>query len=186
MLKKLLCCLICLICIVCQGQTNTSRALYLEFCGASIPVGINFDSRFPNSRFGYRAGLSYTIGDIGEWGNCGKNDDIRGVNVPLEINWLSGSRKKSSHLEIGLGVNVGFYEHTEEYEDFLSDSYIVHKDKMFGYFVFGNLGYRYQRPRGMLFRIGLSPKIDLGGKYGIGGYVSIFSFVPYLSLGYSF
>ena len=57
---------------------------------------------------------------------------------------------------------------------------------MFGYFAFGNIGYRYQKPKGFLFRVGISPKFDFGDKNGIDSYVGILSLIPYLSFGYSF
>ena len=71
--------------------------------------------------------------------NCMKDEDIRGFNVPVELNCL-----------------------------------------------FGNIRYRYQKAKGFLFRLGISPKFDLGDKNGIGSYVDILSIIPYLSFGYSF
>ena len=85
-------------------------------------------------------------------------------------------------------MNVGLYENkTEKFSDFLEDNpTMIEKSTKFGYFVFLNVGYRYQRPQGLLFRVGLSPKVDFGGECGLGNYAGIFSFVPYLSFGYSF
>ena len=191
MQKRILCCLVCLVCILGRAQISTSRALYLEIVGASIPVGINFDARFSNSPLGYRVGVAYTIGDIGESdsSDCMQNNDIRGVNVPLELNYLTGSFDKKSHLELGIGVNVGLYEHSEGHSlecGGPSEPSTIEKNTMLGYFIFGNVGYRYQKPKGFLFRVGISPKFDLGGKSGIDSYVGILSFIPYLSFGYSF
>ena len=191
MQKRILCYLICLVCVTCQAQTRISRAVYLEFVGASVPVGINFDARFPNSHFGYRMGLAYTIGSLGEVfeDNCMKNEEIRGVNIPLELNCLLGNSQKKSRLELGVGVNMGLYEHEEGYSlecGGPTASSTIEKDYMLGYFIFGNIGYRYQKTKGLLFRVGISPKFDLGGKCGIDSYVGILSLIPYLSFGYSF
>lgn len=176
------------ICIVGQAQEHTPRAVYAELAGGSILAGISFDSRFNRqSHFGYRVGLAYTIREIGEFGSC-VSDHIRGFNIPLEVNCLVGKLWKKSHLELGFGVNSGLYENTLEYTRNCGggDSYKVEKSTKFGYFVFCNVGYRYQKSDGLLFRVGLSPKLDFGGINGLLNYVGIFSFVPYLGVGYSF
>lgn len=86
MLRRLLCFIISFIGLVCQAQISNSSAIYLEFVGASIPIGINYDSRFQDSRFGYRVGIAYTIGSMGEMftGDGLKDEEIRGINVPVE------------------------------------------------------------------------------------------------------
>lgn len=67
------------------------RAVYTEFVGGSMLVGINYDSRFTeDSRWGYRAGLAYG----GEF------------NIPLEINYLVGRRETKNKLDLGVGVNL--------------------------------------------------------------------------------
>ena len=174
-----------------HAQIIQAQAIYLEFAGASIPIGINYDSRFPDSRFGYRVGIAYTIGSMGEMfeDNCMKDEEIRGFNVPVELNCLFGNSRKKSHLELGVGVNMGLYEHSEGYSlecGGPADPSTIEKNTMFGYFLFGNIGYRYQKAKGFLFRLGISPKFDLGDKNGIGSYVDILSIIPYLSFGYSF
>lgn len=191
MQKGILCVLLGLVCVFCHAQTSSSRAIYLEFVGASIPIGINYDVRFPNSCFGYRVGLAYTIGSMGKMfgDNCMKDEKIRGFNAPIELNCLLGKKQKRSRLELGLGVNVGLYEHAEGYSLECGEPIepsTIEKNTMFGYFLFGNIGYRYQKAKGFLFRIGMSPKIDLGGKSGLVNYVGLLSFIPYLSFGYSF
>lgn len=191
MLKWLLCLIISFVGLMCQAQARNSSAVYLEFVGASIPIGINYDSRFPDSRFGYRVGIAYTIGSMGEMftGDGLKDEEIRGINVPVELNCLIGKSQKKSKFELGVGVNLGIYEHAVGYSlecGGPTEPSTVEKDCMFGYFAFGNIGYRYQRPKGFLFRIGISPKFDFGDKNGIDSYVGVLSFIPYLSFGYSF
>lgn len=191
MQKVFLCVLFYLVCVFCQAQESNPRAVFLEFVGASIPIGINYDARFPNSCLGYRVGLAYSIGSMGEMfgDNCMKDEEIRGFNVPVELNCLLGKAQKRSRLELGLGVNLGLYKHTEGYSlecGGPAEPSTIEKDYMFGYFAFGNIGYRYQKPKGFLFRVGISPKFDFGDKNGIDSYVGILSLIPYLSFGYSF
>jgi hypothetical protein len=54
-------------------------------------------------------------------------------------------------------------------------------DTRFGYFFFGNIGYRYQRPKGFVFRTGFTPSFSYG-KCGLAGTF----FYPYISFGWSF
>lgn len=84
------------------------RSVSLEVFGAQNTVGINYDSRFKgNDGWGWRVGLGFGYGD-----NSGFIDqNIKGVGVPLEVNYLLG--KKSSKLELGFGANFGFY-HVKE------------------------------------------------------------------------
>ena len=56
------------------------------------------------------------------------------------------------------------------------------KENRFGYFLFGNIGYRYQRTNGFMFRVGLSPSFNFGDKHGL----SKSAFYPYIGLGWSF
>ena len=52
----------------------------------------------------------------------------------------------------------------------------------FGYFFFGDIGYRYQRPNGFMFRVGVSPSFNFGDKYGL----NKAAFFPYIGFGWSF
>lgn len=56
------------------------------------------------------------------------------------------------------------------------------KENRFGYFLFGNIGYRHQRTNGFMFRVGLSPSFNFGDKHGI----IKSAFYPYIGLGWSF
>ena len=155
---------------------SAKKAVFVEFLGASMLVGVNYDSRFyEDSRWGYRVGLAHTINELEEIGVCscgGDNDGIYGFNVPLEINYLVGRRETRNKLDLGMGLNLGCYEKNEEF--------------MFGYFAFLNIGYRFQPRNGLIFRIGLSPKFDFGESSGVGEFIWLTSLLPYLSFGYSF
>lgn len=134
------------------------KAVYAEFFGGSMGVGVNFDSRFTeDSRWGYRAGLAY-----GEE-----------INVPLEINYLVGRRETKNKLELGVGVNLP-----------------CSKEGDFGTFAFLNIGYRFQSRNGLIFRVGLSPKLPLDDEWedDLGASLTLWaaSCIPYLSLGYAF
>ena len=132
------------------------RAVFAEFAGASMIVGVNFDSRFTeDSRWGYRIGLAY-------------GDEF---NVPLEVNYLVGRRETRNKLDLGVGVNFACSEKGE-----------------LGDFAFLNIGYRFQPKNGMIFRVGLSPKLPLGDPGSLGEAMSLWatSVIPYLSFGYAF
>ena len=161
------------------------RSVSLEVFGAQNTVGINYDSRFKgNDGWGWRVGLGFGYGD-----NSGFIDqNIKGVGVPLEVNYLMG--KKSSKLELGFGANFGFY-HVKEKTGYyfpLGDGsgdkteYYKSSDNRFGYLMFGNIGYRYQRVSGFMFRVGITPSFNFGGKNGLKKSAAC----PYIGLGWSF
>jgi hypothetical protein len=159
------------------------RAIYLELGGASNYYGLSYDSRFkPNSRFGYRVGISY----------CESSSIFTGVSrtfgVPLEVNYLLGSRKNK--LELGLGSNLGSYSvfdgattSVDENEDSIHITYISKYRKIFGYFMYANIGYRFVGRRGFLFRAGINPSFSFNGKHAVSRDPAVW---PYLSFGYAF
>lgn len=182
-MRQLILCIILFLCVVSNAQTMegnkilAGRSIYAEWMGASFISSVNYDSRFNEySRWGYRVGLAYTFNDMGKISfccDCDENsDDIRGFNIPLEINYLVGRKNTKSKLDLGAGVNLGYYT--------------KNSGSMFGYFMFMNIGYRFQPSRGITFRIGLSPKFSFDEEVGLIEYVWITSFVPYLSIGYAF
>ena len=168
-----------------QAQTKV-QSVSVELLGAQSMAGINYDSRFKgNSGLGYRVGVGFGYGD-----NSGLfEQDIKGVGVPIEINYLLG--KKHHKLEVGFGTSLGFYHvkesawyycqpvppetegHNEQYTS---------SSNHFGYFMFGDIGYRYQRDNGFMFRVGISPSFNFGDKYGL----HKSAFYPYIGLGWSF
>ena len=161
---KFLCwCIVLLVSVSVNGQTYNKykslpagKAVYAEFAGASMIVGVNYDSRLTeDSRLGYRIGLAY-----GEE-----------FNVPLEINYLVGRRETRNKLDLGVGVNFACSEKGE-----------------LGDFAFLNIGYRFQPKNGMIFRVGLSPKLPLGDSGSLGEAITLWaaSVIPYLSFGYAF
>lgn len=165
---------------------DKTRSLSVEILGAQNIVGVNYDSRFKgNSGLGYRVGIGYGYGN-----NSGLFDqNINGVGVPLELNYLLG--KKRSKLEMGFGTSLGVYHIKETtgvyYESTPPETegrieYWTSSSTRFGYFMFGNIGYRYQRDKGFMFRTGVSPSFNFGDKYGLKKY----AFYPYIGFGWSF
>lgn len=171
-----------LICDDIITYTTPTKAIYAEAFGASTMVGMNYDSRFKgNKGWGYRVGLSYAYSRHTFF----ISDTIKGVAVPLEINYLFGKRK--SKFELGAGVSLGYYKENYDYIEFVHDDGIYATTtpkirKSFGYFMFFNIGYRLQPVKGFDFRIGITPSFNFGDKRGIsrtGG-------LPYISFGYAF
>ncbi len=133
------------------------RAVYAEFFGASLGMGINYDSRFAeDSRWGYRVGLAY-----GE-----------GVNMPLEINYLVGRRETKNKLDLGLGVNLPCYKDGELGAfAFLNIGYRLQP--------MNGLIFRV----GLSPKFPLDDKFESWGSAYIFWAASV---IPYLSLGYAF
>lgn len=122
--------------------------------------------------------------------------EINGAGVPLELNYLLG--KKNSKLELGFGASLGVYQ-VKETIGYVEDTwwypggentdetspktyFYTSSRTQFGYFFFGDIGYRYQRPNGFMFRVGVSPSFNFGDKYGL----SKAAFFPYIGFGWSF
>ena len=173
-----------------QTGETPNQSIYLELFGASNIAGVNYDARFKTtSPWGYRIGLSYTYSE--QYSMFSGSNSLYGPDIPLEINYLLG--KKRSKLDLGLGLNLGYY--TEKYDTwyikqtgevngipYYESEYAGEaKHSLWGYFFFGNIGYRYQPTRGFQFRAGLSPSFNLGGQHAVTK--GIF---PYVSFGYAF
>lgn len=169
-MKHLFLFILLLVCIGVNAQSYRSKSLparkgvYAELFGASMVVGVNYDSRFyENSRWGYRVGLAYRPLEM-----VGISD----LSIPFEINYLVGRKETNNKLDLGVGVNLGCYDTGEEY--------------MLGNFAFFNIGYRYQPRNGLIFRVGLSPKYPFVGDWDMLLLMVASSVFPYLSIGYSF
>lgn len=171
-----------------------NRAVYLEIGGGSPMVGINYDARFnDHTRWGWRTGLGFGYAESSGVLMDGSTS-LRAWGVPLAVNYLVGNRKNS--LELELGANLGLYNghyHDYTFEDVdeatfqreldhpspgvagmidRGGSYALvyeHNESKnkFGYFLFGNIGYRHVANSGFLFRAGLTPTLNFGGKHGV-------------------
>ena len=162
-----------------------SHNVYVDFFGSSNIVSVNYDTRFGESSvFGWHAGAGYSVsrfkGDKGWPGNY-----RAGISLPLGINALWG--KRASKFEVGIGATPGIYsyrdsrlvigEHYEGNEDFGPTSWR-------GSCALGlDLGYRLQRKKGFIFRVGISPCLDINSDM-----ISInsLSLLPSLTFGYTF
>ena len=165
---------------VAQAQEVPERSLSLELFGAQNTVGINYDSRFKgNYGLGYRVGVGYGYSETSTIASS--SYALQGIAVPIEINYLFG--KDRHKLELGLGTSLGYYYEKchvlttvgpapgdvsggPPYFGY-ADYYKKVTHNSFGYFVFGNIGYRLQTNRGFLFRAGFTPSFNFGDQYGI-------------------
>lgn len=166
---------------------NKMQSISAELFGAQNSFGVNYDARFKgNSGLGYRVGIGYGYGETNTFFG---EETVKGVGVPVELNYLLG--KKNNKFEVGVGTSLGvyhvnethtyYYAPTPEYPDGLIEEYKVNGNR-FGYFVFGTIGYRYQRPNGFVFRVGISPSVNFGDKYGLNKSL----LYPYVGFGWSF
>ena len=165
---------------VAQAQEVPERSLSLELFGAQNTVGINYDSRFKgNHGLGYRVGVGYGYSETSTIASS--SYALQGIAVPIEINYLFGQGRHK--LELGLGTSLGYYYEKchvlttvgpapgdvsggPPYFGY-ADYYKKVTHNTFGYFVFGNIGYRLQTNRGFLFRAGFTPSFNFGDQYGI-------------------
>lgn len=162
---------------------DATKSLSVEAFGAHNVLGGNYDARLKdNFGWGYRVGIGWSYGSSEIFGiNVEKNT---GVTVPLEVNYLTG--RKNHHLELGAGASLGYYHqdlNSLVFDLNTGDVYEYrHKENKFGYFFFGDIGYRYQRPSGIMFRAGVSPSFNFGDRHG----VSKDWCYPYIGLGWTF
>lgn len=162
------------------------RDISIELLGAQNAVGINYDSRFNgNSGLGYRVGVGFGYGNT----SILFDENIKGVGVPIELNYLLG--KKHNKLEAGFGTSLGvyhvkttwlYYHHPVPPETEWHEERYTSTSNRFGYFMFGDIGYRYQRENGFMFRVGVSPSFNFGDKCGL----NKSAFYPYVGFGWSF
>ena len=181
-----------------------NKSVYLELLGPSNLVGINYDARFNNhTRFGWRAGLSFAYGKNS--GLFEQGSDVRGYVVPLEVNYLVGRQK--NNLELGLGTGLGIYNVHEtrgevvngpassltaeqqkhvigEYKtDNGTQTLLAYRESRntFGYYFFGNIGYRHVSNNGFLFRAGITPAFTFSKDAS-----KKVNFRPYVAFGWAF
>ena len=98
--------------------------------------------------------------------------NMEGVKTTVVADFKSGKCTKCVISAEYMG-----YKETEEH-----DEQYISTSNCFGYFIFGNIGYRYQREHGFTFRIGITPSFNFGDKYGLKRAV----FYPYIGFGKSF
>lgn len=165
---------------------NKVQSVSVEVLGAQNTVGINYDSRFKgNDGLGYRIGVGFGYGNNSSF----FEEKLKGVGVPLELNYLLG--KNNNKFEMGFGANLGVYHVTTTEAIYHEESpenpmgwveFYNTSDNRFGYLMFVNVGYRYQRPNGFMFRAGFSPSFNFGDKHGLTKTAAY----PYIGFGWSF
>ena len=181
------------------AEKKPQHAVYTEFGGISNTFSVSYDTRFHgNKGVGYSVGLGY--GGQSSPFSVLNNDSYMcdGIAIPLEINTLIGGRR--SFLDLGIGLNLGYYQHRTNNSWFIIQMSNTGEDPMekqisnltetntsnpsFGYFGSLRVSYRYQAPRGLFFRVGmafLSGFKDL--KYSVSQHSTI---APHIAFGLSF
>jgi hypothetical protein len=148
-------------------QQKRHTAVYLELLGTSVLYSLNVEERWQlntNSQFGVRVGFSYFNGGS-------LFSDVKRVYVPILLNYSRSMGPSNHHfIEFGAGAQIadlrgytsaGFFEKVEYYDG----TYVLPT---------ASLSYRYQNPKGFMFKAGITPTF----KYA--------SSLVGLSLGYSF
>lgn len=153
--------------------TIPRQSVFLEIGGSSNGVGLNYERRLKDPKWGWRVGAS--------WGFAASSSSVFDYSSSeyvysgsLGLNYLLG--EKRSKLELGGGINMGIHHCSSE---FLGES---SKENIFAYYFYGSVGWRFQARSGFQFRAGLSPVFSFGGKHGLDSKF----FCPYLSVGWAF
>ncbi len=142
---------------------QSTKYVGVEFLGASTGVGLRYDQRFSgNNGLGFSAAIAYAHGDDAAYS---KGSGMDNILIPVEVNYLTG--EGNSHFEAGLGMMNGRYH--------------MPNVTSYGYYFYLNLGWRYQKPEGFMFRVGVSPSFGSGSHY-----VEKKAFFPYIGIGWSF
>ena len=106
--------------------------------------------------------------------------ELLGAQNMVGVNYDSRF-KGNSGWGYRVGIGYGYGDNSSWIDQKIAERY-ESKENRFGYFLFGNIGYRYQRTNGFMFRVGLSPSFNFGDKHGL----SKSAFYPYIGLGWSF
>ena len=145
-----------------QNNSLRSQAVFMEIKGSGVNLTINYDSRFvkKSNGFGGRVGVGF-FGD--RW--------QKAFNLPVEINYLIGNR--FHFLELGTGIVWGNYDEISDDQKGFADAYLTPLDG-FGFNL--NIGYRYQKPERIMFKLNFTPLFTTSKIYHLAG----------ISCGYSF
>ena len=109
---------------------------------------------------------SISIEALGVHNIVGVNFDSRfkgnhGFGYRVGVGYTQGTHA------LGLGTSLGYYGERIEFPTIGGHQYMPVTNRGFGYFVFGNIGYRLQTKSGLMIRTGWAPSInfDDGGTH---------------------
>lgn len=190
MVKKLVAVVMAVLSVVTASAQSADRwrSVNVELMGASSMVGVNYDSRFrAGSPWGYRVGLSWGYSDNDNFFSGGSSS-LRAYLAPVAVNYLLGNKRHS--LELGFGASLGLCNVHETYFRELEpstageDSFELygHSRNTFGYYMFGDIGYRFTADNGFQLRVGMNPSFNFGDAHGLKKEL----FFPYVSFGFAF
>ncbi|MDO4771335.1 hypothetical protein [Porphyromonas sp.] len=144
------------------------KAFFVEAGGAGVSfLSFNFESRFAHqlNGLGARVGASFL-----------SFSEERVFTLPVQLNYLLGSRGK--YFEMGIGATL-FYGYSDPSS---SLGGITDQKNYFNILGTTTFGYRYQPVKGgFMFRVGFSPLF----LHEEGEFIFV-PYMPYLSFGYSF
>lgn len=157
------------------------KSVYFEIFGPSL-IDLSFDSRFKRGcKWGYRVGIGFS--DATSFSGL---DARYVVTFPLEVNAIFGRNRHFFEVGAGFAPTIArnYYRcHNYRYEGIriCNDGLVHNKIKsVFVWRVPFELGYRYQRRSGFMFRGGITPFLQ-GEKNWCNIWIT-----PYVSFGYTF
>lgn len=162
-----------------DSKRNIYRNVFVEAFGPSSIVGVHYEQRFyPGCKFGFRVGAAYDYASNHIGSDGSPEIDLNGVSFPVGVNFITGGSR--SKFEIGANIMVGVYNAKHNFWPTGAEG---QRSTVFNSGFSLNIGYRYQRPSGFLFRVGWAPQLFAIGHYAC---VSYYSWVPHLGFGYTF
>lgn len=156
--------IVCGFCLATNSQNNSLRgqAIFMEIKGSGVNLTFNYDTRLSskNNGFGARIGVGY-------FGDRFQN----AINIPVEISYLVGNR--NNFVELGTGIVWGNYNEVSDDQIGFAAIYITPLD---GFGLNLNIGYRYQKPGRIMYKLNFTPLFTTTQVYPLAG----------ISCGYSF
>lgn len=155
-IKKILLFATLIISIIGINKVTGQQSIYLEGLGHGFVYSVNYDKRLntASGKLGFKLGCSYT-----------PISNSNFLAIPVGAYYLKGT--EPHYLELGAGAN--FYRGEA---NFIGDYDFGDANFAFN----GTIAYRYQKPKGLIFRAGLTPILssELFAVYFVG-----------MSIGYS-
>ena len=114
---------------------NSQKAVYAEGFGHGVLYSLNYDQDLDNSPggWGFRVGISFIPIH---------NSDF--ISIPATLNYLIG---QGPHF-FDLGAGLSYYRGDASFIEDFGNSHLS---------FIANVGYRYQKPRGIFFKAGITP-----------------------------